>query len=597
MKVFENKQHIFNSIYESTILNILILTYKSPKLVSDILYHLFILKQIYTINITYTTNKDLSKFYKSIIETQRTLNFQPFFHYIQEHDLTCASYFVDNTNIKLFIDKLITTKTYNNEIKIQLVDLFFRKNLNNIYILIYLYLHDKTEQQLYKTKLLTIPNYQTKVDRFINKHQLNNLKELNDNLEVTEESLYYLYITKQYRKIVNIIEPPQSSLSLHILYFSYFKVKQYKKSMEIYERINCTYFTPDEIEFLIHFNRINSILNKLNSISNYSNYLLRDNNQKEVGNKNNEIVPKKKNSLTNTEKINSNEKNICTLDSLNNDNKFNFKNYNKSKHDITVSDYIKCLNVLYNKDKLEIIKESILQNILLYRDIKIFKIFVSYLLLFNINLNPHILNYLNYIDIISISNIDKEWLYKIMYNNIIDYIDDMNNIEYINYMEKLHILDAELLYLILIVHKELDLDITMYFNNYKDMNIHDINILILFYEYFYKNNKLLEKECLMLLDISILPDSNILTLLHISSNKNIILEGYKRKILTSDILEKHTLLMCLKGELYEFLRSIFIINIQSYLNNNIRIIFEKEKSIYELYGDYKIVEFYNNLLN
>lgn len=309
------------------------------------------------------------------------------------------------------------------------------------------------------------------------------------------------------------------------------------------------------------------------------------------------LFQKKKDSLTNTEKINSNEKNICTIDSLNNDNKFNFKNYNKSKHDITVSDYIKCLNVLYNKDKLEIIKESILQNILLYKDIKIFKIFVSYLLLFNINLNPHILNYLNYIDIISISNIDKEWLYKIMYNNIIDYIDDMNNIEYINYMEKLHILDAELLYLILIVHKELDLDITMYFNNYKDMNIHDINILILFYEYFYKNNKLLEKECLMLLDISILPDSNILTLLHISSNKNIILEGYKRKILTSDILEKHTLLMCLKGELYEFLRSIFIINIQSYLNNNIRIIFEKEKSIYELYGDYKIVEFYNNLLN
>jgi hypothetical protein len=546
------------NIIEDTILHILIIITENTSSVALILYSKFIKKIIPNDILVCTNYMSVEEFelFLRAMDTKYEISY--FFNYLfQNEKYDLCVYFLNTSYVDIFIDKLMVLSYYTTYIKTELCRLYFEENVSKLNILLYLIVNDKNDKSKYIAKINSIcdDNIKRKIQVFNEKYRTRVLLKLvepcNTALEVdscTEEVILFLYKNREFQRILDFYDKIDekkktkedflldSNLILNILYFSYFKIDYLIKAEEIYQNIHEILFPVDEIEYLLISDNISLILNKIINLS----------------------LPE---------------------------------------------DYLKVLEMLYKKDKMDILKESILVNIYKYEDINVFKVCLSYLLLYNFNLNYIIHDYLiKHDNILKLSAMDKDWLFKISYNNI---IDDIKNINTQKYLEMIHILKGEVLELVFIsilACEYISISIYDMFCMYKRCNKDDkelsFNILVLFYDYSIRYSlKDLEDEIYISLNINELSDKDIKLLLGVCTSKNVIIEAHNRGIFTDESLERNIIMNGSKGRLYIFLRSIYIINITKYLNDNIRIILKKEIDLLETYGDFKTVEFYRGILD
>lgn len=256
------------------------------------------------------------------------------------------------------------------------------------------------------------------------------------------------------------------------------------------------------------------------------------------------------------------------------------------------TDFIASLEVLYKSKKYEILKECIENNIYKFKSISVFKVLISYLLLNyyeNIDVCIYIQNYIEQIDFISIS--DRDWLYKIVYNSIID--DIKYKVRYIDLLYQLKDICLDTIYISLLTNKK---DTITLYNEFLESDLEDANsdLYFIILALFYKSNE--DKNVFMKLDITQRSNDQIKDFLEIITNKDLIIEAHMRNILSPEILERAILEHSLKGKLYPFLVNIFLINIKKYLSYNSKIIINKEIEIYKIYGDYRVVEFFLGII-
>ncbi|WUR05052.1 uncharacterized protein VNE69_12037 [Vairimorpha necatrix] len=535
LKVFNNRNlFIVYNIIEDTVLHILQLKCGSIKDVSYALYHLLITKDIDKIkkikkpkeitikskkeniydNVENKSNviddKDVTNdIYLEILNLKYEKSI--FFSYLFEHnELDFAVHFLPDDKLDIFIDKLMLTNHYTDNIRNILVD------YRNINVFLYLSVFDKKNIKDYEMKIKSF-NDKYSQDSFYYKY------DLKDDFysKLDDDSIYFLYKNRKYLQLTKSLNS-DDNFTNNILYFSYFKISDLKNADIFYKKAHQILFPVDEIEYLNSLNFDSFVINKVNSLDN-------------------------------------------PIDLLNS------------------------LEVLYFSKNYDVLKECVLNNIKKYKDINIFKVMISYLLIQNLEVHDVCVFIQEYIQGIDISDLDKDWLYKVVYNSIIDDMDSKKTYLDLLYQLKDPCLDT--IYIALLLNTR---DYSSLYDEF--VSLEDtksdlyFTVLILFYELRE------DKDVLNKLNISQRRDDQILSLLEISTNKNIIIEAHTRNILTPDILERAILFNSVKGKLYAFLESIYMIDPRGYLSYNSRIILKKEIDILTMYGDYKVVEFYKSLL-
>jgi hypothetical protein len=274
-------------------------------------------------------------------------------------------------------------------------------------------------------------------------------------------------------------------------------------------------------------------------------------------------------------------KDVVSLPNINN-NQVNIKNYD-----------------LNNPIKISILLKDILLDCLNRKGILFhaLKVFISYLHLQDLDFGVfERLRILNGLKIEGLSEADKIWLQKVVYNNLVDVYNeegDYNVNDSINLLLNLPLTQDSFIISILMSSK---INITKIYDIYSLYSQPSPFISALFYGVFLKSDPLKAKDILLKIEFD---TKSLVYLLGLEEvDPRIVIESHYKRLLTPIHLENIVMRLRLKGTLflYEYLKSIIVIGIQKYLTEESKIVIKGSLKIVEKLKSSEMILFFTEII-